>query len=129
MRYRCSCSRTTPRSPKARMLTSHAISRSRSRWSDGRATSARVVAMAESDPATLKRAAATRALDFVQDGMKLGLGTGSTAEAFLEVLAPRVRGGLDITGAASSERTAIKARSLGIPVAPLEQLMPLDLTV
>ena len=85
--------------------------------------------MAESDPAILKRAAATRALDFVQDGMKLGLGTGSTAEAFLEVLAPRVRGGLNITGAASSERTAIKARSLGIPVAPLEQLMPLDLTV
>src|SRR3954470_12313646 len=85
--------------------------------------------MAESDPATLKRAAAARALDFVQDGMKLGLGTGSTAEAFLEVLAPRVRGGLTITGAASSERTAIKARSLGIPVAPLEQLVPLDLTV
>lgn len=85
--------------------------------------------MAESDPVTLKRAAAARALDFVQDGMKLGLGTGSTAEAFLEVLAPRVRGGLNITGAATSERTAIKARALGVPLAPLEQLAPLDLTV
>jgi ribose 5-phosphate isomerase A len=85
--------------------------------------------MAESDIAALKRVAATRALDFVQDGMKLGLGTGTTAEAFLDVLAPRVRGGLTVTAAATSERTAIKARGLGIPVVPLEQLAPLDLTI
>jgi ribose 5-phosphate isomerase A len=85
--------------------------------------------MAESDISALKRVAAARALDFVQEGMKLGLGTGTTAEAFLDVLAPRVRGGLTITGAATSERTAIKARSLGIPVVPLEQLAPLDLTI
>jgi ribose 5-phosphate isomerase A len=85
--------------------------------------------MTESDSSVLKRAAAARALDFVENGMKLGLGTGSTAEAFLEVLAPRIRGGLTITGAATSERTAIKAKSLGIPVAPLEQVAPLDLTV
>jgi ribose 5-phosphate isomerase A len=85
--------------------------------------------MSESDSAILKRAAAVRALDFVQDGMKVGLGTGSTAEAFLEVLAPRVRGGLNITAAATSERTAVKARNLGIPMAPLEQLAPLDVTV
>lgn len=85
--------------------------------------------MSESDPAILKRAAAAKALEFVQDGMKVGLGTGSTAEAFLEVLAPRVRGGLNITGAATSERTAVRARSAGIPVAPLEQLAPLDVTV
>src|ERR1700742_1292589 len=85
--------------------------------------------MAESEQPMLKRAAATRALDFVQDGTKLGLGTGTTAEAFLEVLAPRVRGGLNITAAATSELTAIKAKSLGIPIAPLEQLAPLDLTI
>lgn len=85
--------------------------------------------MAESDPAILKRAAAARALDYVQDGMKLGLGTGSTAEEFLEVLAARIRGGLNITGAATSERTALKAKGLGIPVAPLEQLAPLDLAI
>jgi len=85
--------------------------------------------MNEIDPSILKRAAATRALDFVENGMKLGLGTGSTAEAFLEVLAPRIRGGLTITGTATSERTAIKAHSLGIPVTALEQLAPLDLTV
>jgi len=85
--------------------------------------------MSESDPAVLKRAAAMRALEFVQDGIKLGLGTGTTAEAFLEVLAPRVRGGLNITAAATSERTAIKAKGLGIPIAPLEQLAPLDFTI
>lgn len=85
--------------------------------------------MSDADTAMLKRAAAAKALEQVQDGMKLGLGTGSTAEAFLEVLAPRVRGGLNITGAASSERTAVMAKSLGIPVAPLEQLAPLDLVI
>jgi ribose 5-phosphate isomerase A len=78
---------------------------------------------------TLKRAAAIRALDFVEDGMKLGLGTGSTAEAFVEVLAPRLKGGLNITCVATSERTAEKARLLGIPMTTLDQLAPLDLTV
>ncbi|HXL98517.1 MAG TPA: ribose-5-phosphate isomerase RpiA [Rhizomicrobium sp.] len=82
-----------------------------------------------SDPAALKRAAALRALDFVEDGMKLGLGTGSTAEAFLEVLAPRVRGGLKVIGVATSERTAQKARALGIPIAELDTQAPLDLDI
>jgi len=81
------------------------------------------------DSAALKRAAATKALDYVENNMKLGLGTGSTAEAFLEVLAPRVRGGLAIMGVATSERTAIKARNLGIPVAELDQVGDLDLVV
>ena len=70
-----------------------------------------------------------RALDFVADGMKLGLGTGSTAEAFLEVLAPRVRGGLNIIGVPTSERTAERCRALGIPLGTLEQLAPLDLVI
>jgi ribose 5-phosphate isomerase A len=82
-----------------------------------------------SDPTSLKHAAALKALDFVQDGMKLGLGTGTTAEAFLEVLAPRVAGGLKIMGAATSERTAERARALSIPMADLDQLAPLDLTI
>jgi ribose 5-phosphate isomerase A len=85
--------------------------------------------MTQPDSASLKLAAAARALDFVQDGMKLGLGTGSTAEAFLEVLAPRVRGGLKIIGVATSERTAQKARALGIPIAELDTQAPLDLTI
>ncbi len=78
---------------------------------------------------SLKRAVAAKAVDFVHDGMKLGLGSGSTAEAFLDVLAPRVRGGLNITGVPTSERTATKARALGIPLGTLDQLSPLDLTI
>ncbi len=84
----------------------------------GRAHSA--MADTPADSQILKRAAAAKALDFVTDGMKLGLGTGSTAEAFLEVLAPRVRGGLAITGVATSDRTADRARSLGITLAELD---------
>jgi ribose 5-phosphate isomerase A len=82
-----------------------------------------------SDQAALKRAAALKALDFVEDGMKLGLGTGTTAEAFVEVLAPRVKGGLKIICASTSERTATLARSLSIPVTDLDTLAPLDLTI
>jgi ribose 5-phosphate isomerase A len=78
---------------------------------------------------SLKRDAAARALGFVQHGMKLGLGTGSTAEAFVELLARRVRGGLDVDCVATSERTAQMARSLGIPLGDLDALAPLDLTV
>ncbi len=78
---------------------------------------------------SLKREAAAKALEFVAAGMKLGLGTGSTAEAFLDLLGPRVRGGLDVDCVATSERTAQKARALGIPLGELDALAPLDLTV
>jgi ribose 5-phosphate isomerase A len=81
------------------------------------------------DAAALKRAAAARALDFVRDGMKLGLGTGSTAEAFLELLAERVRAGFKIVGTPTSERTREKASALSIPVAELDSLAPLDLVI
>jgi ribose 5-phosphate isomerase A len=85
--------------------------------------------MTASDPASLKRAAAARALDFVEPGMTLGLGTGSTAEAFLDLLGPKVAAGLDLMGVASSERTAARARALGIPLAELDDAAPLDLTI
>jgi len=81
------------------------------------------------DQTEMKRMAAAKAVEFVHDGMKLGLGTGSTAEIFLELLAARVRGGLNVIGTPTSERTAEKARSLGIPLANLDDLAPLDLTV
>jgi ribose 5-phosphate isomerase A len=81
------------------------------------------------DPSALKRAAAQRALDFVENGMKLGLGTGSTAEAFLDALAARVRNGLSVHCAATSERTAEKARALSIPITDLDSLAPLDLVI
>lgn len=61
--------------------------------------------------------------------MKLGLGTGSTAEAFLDLLGPRVRAGLEVDCVATSERTALKARGLGIPLGELDALAPLDITI
>jgi ribose 5-phosphate isomerase A len=82
-----------------------------------------------SDAFLLKQQAARRALDFVTDGMRLGLGTGTTAEAFLDLLGQRVREGLRIVGAPSSQRTAEKAHALGIPLADPDSLAPLDLAV
>jgi ribose 5-phosphate isomerase A len=83
----------------------------------------------QSDSDALKRAAAARALDYVEDGMKLGLGTGSTADMFLELLAEKVRLGLSVIGTPTSERTAAKAESLGIPIEDLDSLGTLDLAV
>src|ERR1700722_12914840 len=77
----------------------------------------------------LKRAAAAKAREFWVDGVKLGLGSGSTAEMFVEMLAPRVRGGQKLLCVPTSERTAEKARKLGITMASLDDLAPLDLTV
>ena len=81
------------------------------------------------DQNALKRAVAAKALDYVQDGMKLGLGSGSTAEAFVEMLAPRVRGGQKLLCVPTSEKTAALARKLGLTLAALDDLAPLDLTV
>ena len=81
------------------------------------------------DLTPLKRAAAAKALEYVMDGMKLGLGSGSTAELFVELLAPRVRGGQTLLCVPTSERTATLARKLGITLANLDDLAPLDLTV
>lgn len=76
-----------------------------------------------------KRAAAEAALAYVKPGMKLGLGTGSTAEHFVRQLAPHVSGGLKLTVVATSERTASLARELGIDVSDLGVVRHLDLTV
>jgi ribose 5-phosphate isomerase A len=81
------------------------------------------------DQNALKRAVAAKALDYVQDGMKLGLGSGTTAEIFVEMLAPRVRGGEKLLCVPSSEKTAGLARKLGITLAALDDLAPLDLTI
>jgi len=77
----------------------------------------------------LKRRAAAAALDFVENGMKLGLGTGSTADEFVRLLADKVAAGLDVVGVPTSERTGALAASLGIRLATLDQLPQLDLTV
>lgn len=81
-------------------------------------------------PADLaKRAAAARALDLVEDGMRLGLGSGSTAAWFVRLLAERVAQGLRVTCAPTSAATARLAGSLGLPLTGLEALGRLDLTV
>ncbi|MBO0661483.1 ribose-5-phosphate isomerase RpiA [Jiella sp. MQZ9-1] len=77
----------------------------------------------------LKRAAGEAALDHVTDGMCLGIGTGSTAEAFIRVLADKVQAGLNVIGVATSERTEKLCRELSIPMATLETLPQLDLTI
>jgi ribose 5-phosphate isomerase A len=76
-----------------------------------------------------KRQAAARALDWVKPGMRLGLGTGSTAKHFVELLGERVRGGLDVVGVPTSEATRADAERLGVPLTTLDQTPALDLTV
>jgi ribose 5-phosphate isomerase A len=78
---------------------------------------------------TQKRAAAARALEFVEPGMRLGLGTGSTARHFVELLAERVREGLRIVAVPTSESTRRDAQRLGVPLTTLDQTPALDLTV
>ncbi|WP_213772849.1 ribose-5-phosphate isomerase RpiA [Bradyrhizobium sp. dw_78] len=77
----------------------------------------------------LKRQAAARALDEVRDGMKLGLGTGSTAKHFVELLGERVRAGLNVIGVPTSESTRTDAERCGIRLTTLDEVDRLDLTV
>ena len=76
-----------------------------------------------------KRAAAARALDFVRPGMRLGLGTGSTAQHFVDLLGERVRAGLDVVAVPTSEATRAQAERLGIALTTLDETPELDLTV
>ncbi len=77
----------------------------------------------------LKRQAAAQALEQVEDGMKLGLGTGSTAKHFVELLGERVRAGLKVVGVPTSETTRADAVRCGIALTSLDQIDRLDLTV
>ena len=79
---------------------------------------------------TAKFVAAKRAVDFVEDGMKLGLGTGSTAAWMVRCLAEMVKEeGIKVTGVPTSTRTAELAQSLGIPICSLDEAKWLDLTI
>ncbi|HMB12085.1 MAG TPA: ribose-5-phosphate isomerase RpiA [Saliniramus sp.] len=77
----------------------------------------------------LKRMAAARAVEAVTDGMRLGLGTGSTAKHFVALLGDRVRGGLDVVGVPTSEATHAQALAEGIALTTLDETPELDLTV
>ena len=81
------------------------------------------------DPRTLKIEAARAALAHVEDGMRLGIGTGSTAEEFVRLLAQRVASGLSVVGVPTSERTAALCRELGVPLSDLDAMPELDLTI
>lgn len=81
--------------------------------------------MQESD----KRLAAEAALVEVKPGMKIGLGTGSTARHFVDLIGEKVRDGLDCLCVPTSIATENQARALGIPLADLDAVVELDLTV
>lgn len=76
-----------------------------------------------------KRQAAARALEWVQPGMRLGLGTGSTARHFVALLGERVRAGLKVVGVPTSEATRRQAQEEGIALSTLDETPRLDLTV
>jgi ribose 5-phosphate isomerase A len=76
-----------------------------------------------------KRAASARALEFVRPGMRLGLGSGSTAKHFVDLLGERVRAGLDIVAVPTSEATRAQAAGVGIALTTLDDTPELDLTI
>lgn len=81
------------------------------------------------DAREMKIKAAAAALSYVEDGMRLGIGTGSTAEEFVRLLAERVADGLNVQGVPTSERTARLCVELGVPLRSLDELPELDLTI
>ena len=76
-----------------------------------------------------KRAAATAAVALVQDGMVVGLGSGSTAAFAIEALARRHRQGLRFVGIPTSEHTATQAAAAGIPLTSFDKHRQIDLTI
>lgn len=83
-----------------------------------------------SDPIVIgKRAAGEAAAKFIEEGMLVGLGTGSTAAFFIEALGKRCQEGLKITAVATSQQSAIQAQHLGIPVIDSSKITSIDITV
>jgi ribose 5-phosphate isomerase A len=81
------------------------------------------------DLEALKRQAAARALDCIEPGMRLGLGTGSTVRHLVERLGARVRSGLAVVAVPTSEATRAQAEQERIPLSTLDDLAALDLTI
>src|ERR1700728_3152580 len=84
---------------------------------------------AAADQDRRKREAARRALELVRPGMKLGLGTGTTARHFVDLVGEQVKGGLQVVCVGTSKATDEQAKALGIPLSTLDDLLELDLTV
>lgn len=83
----------------------------------------------QSAVAELKRSAANAAAEELQNGMVVGLGSGSTATLAVDAIGARVRAGLKIVGVPTSERTAEQARSLEIPLTTLGEYPQIDVTI
>lgn len=79
----------------------------------------------------LKRSAAERAASYVASGMRLGLGTGSTAKHMVDIVASKLRDGAlsDIVAVPTSRATETQARALGIPLTTLNEVGALDLAI
>jgi ribose 5-phosphate isomerase A len=81
------------------------------------------------DDATRLTRLAIEAAAIVENGMTLGLGSGSTAEAVIRALGARVAAGLRVTGVATSARTERVAKEVGIPLVPFDDVTGLDLGI
>ena len=81
------------------------------------------------DQQAAKLAAAQAALRFVQPGMVVGLGSGSTASLFIQMLGEQVKQGLDIVGIASSDASEQLGRSLGIPITDFDHHTTIDVAI
>ncbi len=77
----------------------------------------------------LKRQAALKAVDYVRDGMVVGLGTGSTAKHVILALGERIKKGLKIKGVPTSQETARLARKAKIPLLPDDAVWPIDVAI
>ncbi|MBC1374695.1 ribose-5-phosphate isomerase RpiA [Listeria sp. FSL L7-0091] len=76
-----------------------------------------------------KKIAGEKACEWVEDGMIVGLGTGSTVYYTIEKLGEMVQKGLNITGVATSLETERQAKTLGIPLKPLNEIVKIDVTI
>jgi ribose 5-phosphate isomerase A len=85
--------------------------------------------MTSNDLDRLKKAAAIKAVEFVRNGMVVGLGTGSTAKHLLAVLGEQVRAGMKLRGVPTSQETASLARQAGIPLIDSENRWEIDVAI
>ncbi|EAC2498230.1 ribose-5-phosphate isomerase RpiA [Listeria monocytogenes] len=76
-----------------------------------------------------KKLAGEKACEWIEDGMVVGLGTGSTVYYTIEKLGQMVNNGLHITGVATSEETTKQAEKLGIPLKSLNDVTEIDVTI
>lgn len=85
--------------------------------------------MTPADLDSFKKAAALKAVEFVRDGMVVGLGTGSTAKHMIIALGEKVRAGMTLRGVPTSQETATLARQSGIPLIETENRWEIDVAI